>query len=223
VNVNVEGRYLYGAPASELALEGEVNVSARGRAMAGYAGYAFGLDDETFSPLRKPLENLPLTGADGTAKVLAELPALTQSTKPLTANVTIRMREPGGRVLTETTRLDVRPAKPFIGIKPEFEGGHAGDVAASAFEIIVLDRDGKPTAMKGVDWQLSRLETNFQWYNRDGRWDYETVTYTRKVANGTIDVDAGKPAHIEAATGYGHFRLEVTAQGSQALPASIRF
>jgi uncharacterized protein YfaS (alpha-2-macroglobulin family) len=150
--------------------------------------------------LRKPLENLPLTGADGTANILAELPALTQSTKPLMANVTVRMREPGGRVLTETAQLDVRPAKPSIGIKPAFEGGHAGDAAAAAFEIIVLDRDGKPLAMKGLTWQLSRLETNFQWYNRDGRWDYETVTYTRKVANGTIDIDAGTPARIEAAT-----------------------
>jgi uncharacterized protein YfaS (alpha-2-macroglobulin family) len=223
VEVKVEGRYLYGAPASELGLEGEVNVSARGTAPEGYKGYNFGLEDETFSPLRNPLENLPNTDGKGTATILAQLPALTQTTKLLKADVVIRMREPSGRVLAETTELDVRPAKPFIGIKPDFKGSHAGDAGSSAFEIVVLDRDGKPAAMKGLAWELSRLETRFQWYNRDGRWDYETVTYVRKVSNGTVDVEAGQPEHIETATGYGRFRLEVTAPGSQALPASVGF
>ncbi len=223
VNVTVEGRYLYGAPASHLALEAEVNVSARGSGPEGYRDYHFGLDDEAFSPLRNTLENLPNTDAEGKATVAAKLPALTQTTKPLKADVIVRMREPSGRVLTDTTTLDVRPPKPFIGIKPEFAGSHAGDAGSSAFEIVVLDRDGKPTEMKGLTWQLSRLETHFQWFNRDGRWDYETITYVRKVSNGTVDVSAAQPARIEASTGYGQFRLEVTAPGSQALPASVSF
>ena len=223
VEVKVDGRYLYGAPASDLGLEGEVNVSIRAGGPAGYDAYSFGLDDETFAALRKPLENLPNTDDQGSATVQAELPALTQTTKLLKADVVIRMREPSGRVLAETTTLDVRPAKPFIGIKPDFKGSHSGDAGSSAFEIVVLNRDGKPIALKGLAWELSRLETRFQWYNRDGRWDYETVTYVRKVSNGTLDVEAGAPATIEAATGYGRYRLEVTAPGSGALPASVAF
>ena len=81
VTVGVEGRYLYGAPAAELALEGEVNVSASGSGPEGFTDYQFGLEDETFSPLRKPLENLPLTDAKGAARILAELPPLTQTTQ----------------------------------------------------------------------------------------------------------------------------------------------
>ncbi len=158
MNIEVDGRYLYGAPASDLGLEGEVNVSAGGTAPDGYGDYQFGLADETFAPLRNPLENLPQTDEYGKATVLAELPVLSQTTKPLKADVVIRMREPSGRVLTETTRLDVRPSKPFIGIKPEFEGSYAGDASSTAFQLVVLDRDGKPTAMKDVNWELSRLE-----------------------------------------------------------------
>ena len=223
VNVKVEGRYLYGAPASDLALEGEVNVSARGAGPEGYANYDFGLEDEKFAPLRQPLENLPNTDGKGVATVKAELPPLTQTTKPLKAELVVRMREPSGRVLAETTTFDVRPAKPFIGIKPGFKGNHTGDAGSTPFEIVVLDRDGKPIPMKGVNWELSRIESRFQWYNRDGRWDYETVNYVRKVSNGTVDVDAGQPARIEAAADYGRYRLEVTAPASQALPASVSF
>ncbi len=223
VPVAVSGRYLYGAPAADLALEGEVNVSAAASGPEGFADYQFGLEDETFAPLRKPLENLPLTDAKGAAQILAELPPLTQTTKPLKADLVIRMREPSGRVLADTATLKVLPAKPIIGVKPDFEGGHTADGGTAGFQLVVLDRDGKPAVMKGLNWELSRLERRFQWYNRDGRWDYETVQYVRKVANGTVDVEAGAPAHIETAVDYGSFRLEVTAPGAAALPASVNF
>jgi len=223
VDVKVDGRYLYGAPASDLVLEGEVNVAARESGVDGYEDYEFGLRDETFSPQREQLKDLPNTDKDGEATVRAELPPLPQTTQPLQAEVVIRMREPSGRVLAETTTLDVRPSKPIIGIRPGFEGGHAGDAGAKSFEIVVLDRDGNPVSMKSVDWDLSRLETNFQWFNRDGRWDYETVTYVRKVADGQVDVEAGSPMTIEAPAGYGRYRLEVTTPGSRALPASVTF
>ncbi|NJM34405.1 MAG: hypothetical protein HC850_06500 [Rhodomicrobium sp.] len=59
VPVKIDGRYLYGAPASNLELEGEVNVSASSDGPEGYADYHFGLADETFAPLRQPLETCP--------------------------------------------------------------------------------------------------------------------------------------------------------------------
>ncbi|MBX2806786.1 MAG: alpha-2-macroglobulin family protein [Hyphomicrobiales bacterium] len=223
VEIAVNGRYLYGAPASNLVLEGEVTVSESKTGRKGYEAYTFGLDDENFSSQRQPLQDLPLTDEQGAATLLAKLPVLAQTTQPLQARIAVRMREPSGRVLAETVELPVRPAKPTIGVKPEFSGNHAGEgTGDKAFDIVVLDRDGNPAEMKELTWELVRLEQRFQWYNRDGRWDYETVTYVRKVANGTVDVDAG-PARITVPAGYGRFRLEVTAAGNQALPASHSF
>ena len=225
VEIAVKGRYLYGAPASNLVLEGEVTVSETSKGRKGYEAYTFGLDDESFTAQKNPLADLPLTDEGGEATLVARLPALAQTTQPLEAKIAVRLREPSGRVLAETVDLPVRPAKPAIGIKPEFAGSHAGDGAGDkAFDIVVLDRDGKPSAMKGLQWELVRLEQRFQWYNRDGRWDYETVTYIRKAANGTVDVEAGSPARITVPAGYGRFRLEVTAApGSRVLPASHGF
>ena len=57
--VTVAGRYLYGTPAAELELEGEV-VIAPAKERPGFAGYVFGLADEEVSATRKPLNDLPL-------------------------------------------------------------------------------------------------------------------------------------------------------------------
>ena len=223
VPVAVSGRYLYGAPAAELALEGEVNVSADASGPEGYTDYQFGLEDETFAPLRKPLENLPLTDAKGAAQIMAELPPLTQTTKPLKADLVVRLREPSGRVLTDTATLHVRPAKPIIGIKPEFEGSHASDGGTAGFQVIVLDRDGKPTAMKGLNWELSRLERRFQWYNRDGRWDYETVQYVRKGRQRHGRRRGRRARPYRDTVDYGSFRLEVTRAGRRRAARQLQF
>ena len=68
------------------------------------------------------------------------------------------------------------------------------------FEAIVLGADGKAVEAKGLKWELLRLDQRWQWYSRDGSWDYEAVTQHARVAAGTLDATAaGAPAKIEAA------------------------
>src|SRR5262249_59177555 len=64
--IAVEGRFLYGAPAAKLELEGEVIVSPVNE-RPGFARYQFGLADEDIESARQPLENLPDTDANGKA------------------------------------------------------------------------------------------------------------------------------------------------------------
>ena len=44
-----------------------------------------------------------------------------------------------------------------------------------------------------MSWSLSRVETDFQWYEADGVWNYEPVTRQSRVANGTVDLAAAAP------------------------------
>ena len=53
--MTVDGRYLYGAPASNLELEGEVVIRAATE-RPGLAGYQFGATDEDVATIRQPLE-----------------------------------------------------------------------------------------------------------------------------------------------------------------------
>ena len=66
LEVDVAGRFLYGAPAADLDLDGDMTIAAADE-RAGFAGYQFGLADEDRSkPLQQSLDDLPSTDASAT-------------------------------------------------------------------------------------------------------------------------------------------------------------
>ena len=84
-------------------------------------------------------------------------------------------------------------------------------------------RTGPARPCGGVRWVLSRVETNFQWYQRDGQWDYEPVTRTQRVADGSLDLAANDAARIEAKVDWGGYKLELSTADGRTLPASLSF
>lgn len=209
-SIKVAGRYLYGPPAAGLAVEGEITVRPSTRDVAGFPGFKFGLADEQISPVRKALDKLPATGADGKADIAVELPAIAKTNRPLEADVIVRLRESGGRTIERTVTLPVDMKSARIGIRPLFKGGQVGEGETASFEAIVLGADGKAAEAKGLKWELLRLDQRWQWYSRDGSWAYEPVTSTRRAASGTADAAPGAPARIEARLDWGRYRLEVS-------------
>ena len=109
--ITIDGRYLYGAPAAKLELEGEVTVKAANE-RPNFPRFQFGLSDEEVETSRQPLENLPETDANGKAKFSLTLDKQPVTTRPLEAQVTVRMNEPGGRAVERKLVLPVMPAAP---------------------------------------------------------------------------------------------------------------
>ena len=218
--VKLSGRYLYGPPANSLAVEGEIAVRLAKGDLAGFAGYRFGLADEQVAPVRKPLENLPATDAEGKASIAVQLPALPKTSRPLEADVILKLRESGGRTIERTVTLPVDLKAPRIGIRPLFANNQAPEGEAARFEAILLGADGKPADARGLKWELLRLDQRWQWYSRDGSWNFEPVTHTRRVATGTADAAPGAPAKIEARLDWGRYRLEVSTADSSGLVIS---
>jgi len=221
--IKVAGHYLYGPPAAHLALEGDVIVKASPTDVEGYAGYRFGLDDETITPVRQPIEGLPSTDVDGKAELEVSLPAIPKTARPLEAELLIRLRESGGRTIERTLTQPVAASGARIGVKPLFDTGRLGEDRPAEFDVVTLDETNKSTATKGIEWQLSRLDTNWQWYSRDGSWNYEPVTITRRIAAGTLDVASDRPARIAVPIAYGRYRLEVASGGSDSATTTVAF
>jgi len=218
--VRLAGRYLYGPPAAGLAVEGEIAVRLAKGDPPGFAGYRFGLADDQVPPVRKPLEGLPATDAEGRADIAIRLPALPRTSRPLEADVILKLRESGGRTIERTLTLPVELRAPRIGIRPLFANSQAQEGEAARFDAILLGADGKPVEAKGLKWELLRLETRWQWYSRDGSWNFEPVVHTRRVAAGTADAAPGAPARIEAKVDWGRYRLEVSAADPTGLVMS---
>ncbi|BCH23999.1 alpha-2-macroglobulin family protein [Mesorhizobium sp. L-8-3] len=221
-NVTVDGRFLYGAPAAGLPLEGEVTLSTE-REWPRYKGYVFGLaDEQEGEATRIPLSDLPDVGDDGKAEFPIVLDQLPSTTRLLNAEVTVRMRESGGRAVERKLDLRVRPQGDKIGIQPQFEGevpmgGTAG------FKVIAVDNAGNRKAETGLAWSLLKVERNYQWYRSNNSWNYEPVTFTKAIASGTIDASATAEAEIRMPVDWGRYRLEVESSDPSGPASSYEF
>jgi alpha-2-macroglobulin len=221
-NIDVAGRFLYGAPAAALSLDGEMTIAAAPE-RAGLAGYEFGLTDEKVDPVQQTLEDLPATDAAGKAKFPVSLDKLPTSTHPLEAKITVRMAEPGGRAVEHSLTLPVTPAGNMIGIKPLFSGRSLADGASAMFSVVVAAPDGTSVAQSGLHYQLLRIDEHYQYYKRDGQWNFEPVKTTTRVADGTIATGADKPAQLALPVHYGRYRLQVASADPNGPVSSVDF
>ncbi len=152
--ISVDGHFLYGAPAAALDLEGEVGIGVA-KERPGFAGYAFGLSDEDVAAIRQPLSDLPQSGADGKVSFPVALEKLPATSRPLEAQLTVRLAEAGGRAVERHLTLPVAPEEPMIGVKPAFSGRSLGDGENATFDIVMAGTDGKIDRAQGAALRIA--------------------------------------------------------------------
>ncbi|WP_313197710.1 alpha-2-macroglobulin family protein [Rhizobium sp.] len=220
-SVSIDGRYLYGAPAAGLGLEGEIALKPT-RENATFPGYQFGLaDEEETETVRIPLDALDDTDEDGKATFDADVAELPSTTKLINAEIVVRMQETGGRAIERNLSLPVKADGPRIGIKPEFSGD-LPEGAVGNFNVILVNESGAKQALKGLPWKLVKVERDYQWYRDGNSWRYEPITRTRQVSNGTVDVttDGGR---VSVPVEWGRYRLEVETADIGGPASSVEF
>ncbi|NEV61950.1 alpha-2-macroglobulin family protein [Thiorhodococcus minor] len=218
--LGVDARFLYGAPASELDVEGTVQVKPTD-GLDAFPGYRFGLESESLTPIGGPL-GAARTDSQGKARLPLDLPEFPPTSKPLEAEIQVRVLDESGRPVERELALPVASKQARIGVKPLFEGS-VEQGGNARFEVIAIDAEGRPAALAGVRWTLSRLHTSFQWYESDGRWDYEPVTSSERVADGVLDLSVTQAAQLEAAVDWGAYRLALEAPDGAVLPVDMDF
>jgi uncharacterized protein YfaS (alpha-2-macroglobulin family) len=219
---SIDGHFLYGAPASALELTGDVTIAAA-KERAGFPGYAFGLADDDVTAVRQDLDDLPRTDSQGKANFSVALDKLPESARPLEAKITVSMAESGGRGVERTLTLPVAADAAMIGVKPAFSGRALADGANADFDVVMVAPDGKLAAKTGLHYSLLRIETSYQWYRQNGEWNFEPVKRTTKLADGTIDTAADKPARLSLPVKWGRYRLEVSSPEANGALTSLTF
>lgn len=219
--IALDGRYLYGAPASNLELEGEVVVSTR-REWDRFPGFSFGLADEEIEASSTSLD-VDATDEDGKARIEVATDALPSTTGLLEAKVTVRMRESGGRAVERSTTLAIRPQDAVIGIRPDFAGSEVPQGSTASFRAIAVSPAGEREALSGALWTLTKVERNYQWYRSNNAWNYEAITVERRIDSGTVDIAADDPATIAVPVDWGRYRLEVESADPAGPVASYEF
>lgn len=222
VQLSVDGRFLYGAPASGLELAGAVTITAA-KERPGFAGYTFGMADDEVTAVRQELAELPATDASGKATFPVALEQVPATSRPLEATITVSMAESGGRAVERKLTLPVTADAPMIGVKPTFSGRSLDDGANADFDIVMAAPDGTALARAGLRYELLRVETTYQWYRQNGQWEFEPIKRTQRVADGTVAATADKPARLSLPVKWGRYRLEVSTGDPNGPVTSLSF
>lgn len=213
--LDVAVRYLYGAPGAGLTVSADATVRvAKQSGVPGLESYRVGLTDEPIEAIKAEAEDRPTTNDKGQTTLAIELKE-PETNLPLEAEIAVTASEAGGRGVTRVVTLPILPKGAVIGVKPLFKDDELGDGATAKFGVVMATGDGKRLAKKGLKWQLSRISKNYQWYFKDGRWAYEGVKSTRRVADGEIATVENAEAEIAAKVGWGTYRIEVRGEDAE--------
>ena len=219
--IDVETRYLYGAPGAGLDVSGDITLRAvENGAVPNLPGFVAGLRDEEFEAVKADIEESVTTDDKGKATIEVAIPDA-KAPRPLEVSILLRAGETGGRAIERAVTLPVRGETGLIAIRDNFDQFTEGSTAT--FEVVTLSANGARVASKGLQWSLYRVTNDYQWYRSDGRWGYERVKNARRVADGRVDVTTADPAKISTPVGWGAYRLDLRADDGTLAPTSISF
>ncbi len=219
--IDAKVRYLYGAPGAHLAISGDVEIeAATDHGLPALDGFEAGVADEDFSNVKNDLDQNAATDSLGAATIDVALPKV-KATRPLEAKIALRAAEAGGRAIERVVTLPLLPPGGLIGVKKTF--GNLGDGAQATFDVIAVGSDGLRAARRGAHWSLYRVSNDYQWYKQDGRWNFEQVKSSSRVADGTVDLVPDAPAKIAAIVGLGQYRLDLRDNVAGDAQTSVTF
>ncbi len=216
--MTLDAKYLFGAPGADLAVEGEVLLRAATE-LAAWPKYRFGREDEPFSAVQESFGDIRTDDA-GQALIDLPLPQITDPARPLEMRVTTRVAEGSGRPVERAVTTLLAPSSDLIGIKPLFDDVVAqGDEAR--FDVIGIDANNAITPMP-LAWTLTRIDTDYQWYQSGGSWNWQPVTTREKVAQGEVSVTDAS-VEIAARVDWGQYELLVERSDGTPVASALRF
>ena len=220
LDLSVSARWLFGAPAANLPVEGMLRLSPI-RALDGFQGYVFGRHEDETAPVTNSLP-AGTTDARGNFQAAITLPPAQElGPRPVQAQVVVDIREGAGRPVERVESRTVMPDAPVVGIKPLFQGDTVAENAEARFSLLAVGPDLRPAAVP-LRWVLNRIDTDYQWYSLGGQWNWEAVTRRSRVTEG-VTQPGQAAAEIAAAVEWGQYELVAEPASGQGGAASVQF
>ncbi|MDR0780594.1 MAG: alpha-2-macroglobulin family protein, partial [Pseudomonadales bacterium] len=224
LDVNV--RFLYGAPGAGLPVEGNVRVAVDQNPFPALRGFRFGKHDDDFHETEFDLDS---TVTDGSGRARLELDPdrayedLTSS-RPLRLITVVATMEPGGRVVRAQSRIPFRPAERYLGLRPDFEDDSSPLGKSVTFALAAVDGDGELQAAT-LNWRLLRIDWNYDWYRLNGgRWQWRRSKTIVEIEQGAARSDAGQLGTLSTSRSldWGDYELLLT-DADTGVEASYEF
>ena len=217
--IDVSARFLYGAAGAGLQTQGEARLRADPNPFPQYKDYQWG-DAQT--PFEEKALDLSSTVTDGEGRAVLSLNSAEagDTAQPLAASVTASVFEPGGRPVREGLDLKVRTKPVYYGVQV-IQADAKGDVAPLSFDVIAVDAFGRRVASAAVNWTLVAENWNYDWFQKDGKWQWRRTSRDAVIARGAVNLTAGAAARLSRRLGWGDYRLVL--EGPQGARTLVRF
>lgn len=219
--IDVQGDYLYGAPAAGLAGEAEVKITRDADPVPGLSGWSFGLVDAKLDDQTATVK-LPAADARGMTHGEAALTLPGAPAAPVKAVITAGLFDPAGRIVNDTHEVKLKAQAILIGLRTGFAGGQTDLDRDAATELRVYDAERRPVARRGLSWILVRENPVYDWFRDGSDWRWHYHVEDQRIATGSVDAAADRPARIvRRFAEWGDYRL-VVQDAATGVASSIR-
>lgn len=207
LTVDVQGDYLYGAPAAGNRLLSSFQVKRDRYALPQeWPGFIFG---DVADDARRHFEELPETALDDKGRGELEVDPRTSGTRsPMKVRVSASLLESGGRPVVRSIERSVWPADRLIAVRPQFDGDVAREGAPAGFEVLRVDAQGKIAPLAQAQMRLYREERQYYWRFDDQRGWNSGYTETEELVD-SREIALNDRAQLTVPVKWGRYRLEI--------------
>ncbi len=206
-NVQVNGSYLYGAPAAENTLQSDLITSIAAHPFENFAEYHFANPQQAAFNNRRQNDDIKLN-SEGEYKFTFATKVRKAAT-PLQIKLFASLLDSGGRPVSRTASSYVLPSEKLVGIRPLFADDTAPYDSNATFEVILSEGQEK-LAAQGLKITLIRERRDYHWrYTSSEGWKSDYTESHYSVFNSVIDLKAGQGQQLSLPVDWGHYRLEV--------------
>ncbi|MPS77013.1 MAG: alpha-2-macroglobulin family protein [Achromobacter sp.] len=207
LTVDVQGDYLYGAPAAGNRLLSTFQVKRDRFAQAQkWPGFIFGdVADDT----RRSFGELPEAALDDKGYTQISInPNASGTHSPMKVRVSASLLESGGRPVVRSIERSVWPAEKLIAVRPQFDSDVAREGAPAAFEVIRVNAQGELQPLAQAQMRLFREERQYYWRFDDQRGWNSGYTETEELVD-SREIALNDRTPLTVPVKWGRYRLEV--------------
>ena len=214
--------WLYGAPGSDLKVNGMLELSAASTEFKGWEDYDFRDDAREFETQTLYYNDMR-TNEEGHTYINTWYDVNKAATPGLlTAGFTLRAFEPGGEFSTSYTSVRMSPFSTYVGIKTELDKDRWGDRFLQAgkahkFEVATVDAEGKGVSAPQLRAEVYHVDWDWWWDASGQIASYMASRSKELLFNKTFSTSAGKGSFTydweDAPSGLYYIRVTDTRGG----------
>jgi alpha-2-macroglobulin len=212
VKIGIDAEYLFGAKASGLRYESDIQFRHKQFYSKKYASYNFGNSTITNSNIQNAFDQGTLD-EQGKGEITHIIPADIKSYGIATMYAFVSVFDPTGRTVNKATSVDVYPEKYFIGIKPS--GYYFATNEKINFNFVGVDKNDNAARDLNTTVKLVR----FEWQtvlkkDNSGRYYYASEKKDIQEWEKDFNLSGGEKSLPVIVTKSGEYEIKISRKGS---------